>query len=180
MLSHSTSCIKVKWWGISRHNTLCQSNLCGKFLEWISSLYFCEFYCHVLVQELINSQIASTNTDLQLVLGNFNLYSFCAVLILTSRLPHEHNLELVAVREVVDEVGQLAIHWIIHLWNVNRDFFLQIDTVHLQSVNLFSLVFNLSQEWKADLVCLEDASFKLSHIINRLHHLLLVLHSEAL
>lgn len=171
--------VKVQRRYIAILNALRQGQLSRKLLQRVSPLDLLELDSHVLVQEFVDCEVSTTNADLKLSLHYANLDPLCTILVFASRFTHEHKLEFVAIREVVDKVRQFAIDRIIHDWDVYSDFLLQVDAVDFKSVYFLSLILDLIEEGQTDLVCFEDACFKLGHVLNRLHHLLLVLHSEA-
>ena len=171
--------VKVKRRYIAILNAFCQGQLSCKLLQRVSPLDLLELDSHVLVQELVDCEVSTTDADLKLSLHYANLDPLGTILVLASRFTHEHKLEFVAIREVVDEVRQFAIDGVLHDWDVYSDLLLQVDTVDFKSVYFLSLILDLVEEGQTNLVCFEDAGFKLGHVLNRLHHLLLVLHSEA-
>ena len=171
--------VKVKRRYIAILDTFRQGQLSRKLFQRVSSLDLLKLDSHVLVQELVDCEVSSTDADLKLSLHYANLDPFGTILVLACRFTHEHKLEFVAIREVVDEVSQFAIDGILHDWDVHSDLLLQVDTVDFKSVYFLSLILDLVQKGQTDLVCFEDAGFKLGHVLNRLHHLLLVLHSQA-
>ena len=59
-----------------------------------------------MIQELVKGEESTADTDLDLVFDAFDRDAFCTELIDTFRLPHEHDLQLLAVGVVVDVVGK--------------------------------------------------------------------------
>ena len=127
-------------------NALRQSQLPSKLLQRVSPLDLCELDSHVLVQEFVDCEVSTTDTDLKLSLHYPNLDPLGTILVLASRFAHEHELEFVAIGEVVDEVSQFAIHRVVHDWDVNSDLLLQVDAVDFKSVYLLSLILDLVEK----------------------------------
>ena len=125
----STGGVDVQGRHIAILDALCQGQLPGEFLQGISPLDFLELNHHVLVQELIDREISAADSDLKLAFAEANLDSLGSILVLAGRFPLEHKLELVAIREVVDEVSQLAINRIIHDWDIDSDLSLEVHAV---------------------------------------------------
>ena len=176
----SVGSVDIKGRRISVLNALCQGQLPRKLLQGISPFDFLELDHHVLVQELVDGEVSTADADLKLALAETDLDSLGSILVLAGGFSLEHKLELVAIGEVVDEVSQLAIHWIVHDRNIDSDLPLEVHAVHLEGVDLLRLVLDLGEERQADLVGLHHAILQLGHVIDRLHHLLLVLHPKPL
>jgi hypothetical protein len=112
------------------------SNLFVKALERVFTLEFFQLSRCVLVKELVNGQISTANTDINLVLVYSNMNFLGAKLIDSVTLTHEHDLELLSVGEVVNVFGQLAVHDVTLQRNVHGNSSLQVDDVLFQSGNL--------------------------------------------
>jgi hypothetical protein len=112
------------------------SNLFVKALERVFTLEFFQLSRCVLVKELVNGQISTANTDINLVLVYSNMNFLGAKLIDSVTLTHEHDLELLSVGEVVNVFGQLAVHDIALQRNVHGNSSLQVDDILFQSGNL--------------------------------------------
>jgi len=90
----------------------------------------------VLVKELIDGEVTSTNTDVDLVLVNSDGDSLGTELVNTVGLSHEHDLQLLSVGEVVDVLGKSDVNGVSLDWDVDGDAGLQVNDVLLQGVNL--------------------------------------------
>ena len=64
-----------------------------------------KFDWRVLLEELIDREITSANSDFDIVLLDLDSAPLRAELVDTFRLAHKHNLQLVAIRIVVDVLG---------------------------------------------------------------------------
>ena len=83
----------------------------------------------MLVQELVDTHVASADPDLDLVLFDSHSDFLCAELVGALALPHEHQLKFIAIRVVVDELCNAAIDCIIFDWDVDGYAGFQIDDV---------------------------------------------------
>ena len=90
----------------------------------------------VLVKELIDGEVTTTNADVDLVLVNSDGDSLGTELVNTIGLSHEHDLQLLSVGEVVDVLGKSDINGVSLDRNVNGDAGLQVNDVLLQGVDL--------------------------------------------
>ena len=115
----------------------------------------------VLVEELINGEVASTDTDVNLVLVNSDGDSLGSELVDTIGLSHEHNLELLSVGEVVDVLGKSNINLISLNGDVDGDSGLEVDDVLLEGVDLELGRLEASEELNLGLADLEVLPFKL-------------------
>ena len=94
------------------------------FIETFERIFAFELFelswC-VLVKELIYGKITTPYADSDLVLKNLHVDFLCSELVDTVALTHEHDLEFLSVREIVDVLGQLLVDQVIFDWNVNGD-----------------------------------------------------------
>ena len=106
-----------------------------------------------MVKELVNVEPATTNTNLNLI-SLFKLHSNAlgTELVDTLLLSHEHDLQLITVRVVVDVLCQLLVDHVALLWDVYSDTCLQIDnvltkllTLTLQAFNICHIVLHLTK-----------------------------------
>ena len=144
----------------------------------------------VLVQELIDGEVTSTNTDVDLVLVNSDSDSLGSELVDTIGLSHEHDLQLLSVGEVVDVLSKSNINSVSLNWDVDGDAGLQVDDVLLEGVNLELSRLKAFEELNLDLADLEVLPFKLLDVEGAadefflqvffdLEHLLLVVSTHA-
>ena len=115
---------------------LLESNLVTELLERISALQLLQLYRSVLVQELVDREETTADSDLDFIFLNPNSNLLRTELVHTRALPHEHNLQPVPIWVVVDELGHLHVHRIVFDWNVYRDAGLQFNDVVLECVAL--------------------------------------------
>ena len=118
------------------YDSFLNCNLLAESFNWILPLQLFKFNWSVLVQEFIDRQISSTNSDFDIVLLNFNSNSLGSELIDTLSLTHEHDLEFGPLWIVIDELGELLINLVVSDWNINSNSLLQVNDVLLQSLNL--------------------------------------------
>ena len=108
--------------------------------QWIMSVKCSELSGRVLVQEFVDGEVTSAHFDRNLSTVDFDADSTGAELIYTFRLSHEHDLELLLVRIVVDILGQLGVNDIGLNWDVDRDSLLDIyKFLLLHMCDLFQL-----------------------------------------
>jgi hypothetical protein len=94
------------------------------------------------------------------------MYLFSSELVDTVTLTHEHNLQLLAIWEVIDVFSQLAVDCVSLQWNVNSDASLKIDDVLLEGCDFLQscLKFKLTvleggQELDAGLLRFQELTF---------------------
>ena len=104
-------------------------DLFAEALEWISPFEFVQLSRRVLVQELINREIASTYANLDLSAFYLDCNSAGAKLIDACGFAHEHDLEFGAVREVVDVFSQFFVNDVILYRNVDGNARFKVNDV---------------------------------------------------
>ena len=112
----------------------------GHPAEWVLSLELLELSWSVLVQELVEREEAATHADLDVVLFDLDHNPLGAELVNSLRFTHEHDFEFLAIRVVIDILGELFVSWIVFDGNVDRNAGLQIDDVLVEHVNLVLVV----------------------------------------
>ena len=75
----------------------------------VLSLKFLKLRRSVLIQKLIERQVTTANSDLDLILDTLDHDALCTKLVNSLRLTHEHDLELLAVGVVIDVLRQFLI-----------------------------------------------------------------------
>ena len=96
-------------------NTVCHSThrvLTFKFLKLSGS---------VLVEELVQGEVAAANSDLNLVTNASDHHALGAELVSALGLAHEHDLELLTVRVVVDVLRKFLVDGVIFDRDVDGD-----------------------------------------------------------
>ena len=78
----------------SIHDRLLDGNFLTEPLQRVVPLELLQLNRSVLIQELINREVASSNSDLDALLLDFNGDSLGSKLIHALGFPHEHDLEL--------------------------------------------------------------------------------------
>ena len=99
----------------------------------------------MLVQELVNAHVATTHTDLNLVLFNTDVDLLGAKLVDALCLTHEHQLKFVAIWVVVDKLCHLLVDLITLDWHIDGNSCLQVNDVVLESLSFNLKVTHLPQ-----------------------------------
>ena len=134
----------------------------------------------VLVEELIDADIAAANADHDFILSYSYLDALGTKLVNPLRLSHKHDLKLVSVGIIIDIVCDPAIHNIILDWHIKCNLLLEVKDVDFESFNFLGEVPHLSQKFESLLIRLVDPVLKLFHVLDRLSHLFLVRDSNFL
>ena len=135
-------------------------------LQRVPSFDLSKLNSRVLVQELINAHVATADSHSQLALSEAHLHTLGPKLVLAGGLAEEHYLQLVAVRVVVHEVGELDVHGVVLQRDVNADLRLQLHAVELDGLYLLGLVSDLLEQLQADLIGFVDTVLELIHILH--------------
>ena len=109
--------------------------------EWISAFEFLKLYRCVLVYELVNRQVTTTDLDLDLVSLNFDHNAFGAEFVNSFRLAHEHNFELLTIWIVVDILSQFFINLISFCRDVDCNPSFKINDICFESIYLLLTFF---------------------------------------
>jgi len=88
---------------------LVDSNLLLEALHGVLALKFLELSRSVLVQELVNGKVTTTNSDVNLVLVHLDRNLLATELVDTLRLAHEHDLQLLSIGVVIDVLGNTLV-----------------------------------------------------------------------
>jgi len=152
MVSHSDGSFALHWAhvALARRSTegrvlsdnstggssLLHRHLLVETFEGIVTLKLLKLNGSVLIKELINRQVTSTDTDVDLVSVNSDGDSLGAELVNTIALTHEHNLQLLAVREVVNVLCKAFVNGVALDWDVDSNARLQVNDVLLKGLNL--------------------------------------------
>jgi len=94
-------------------------NFLGEPLDRVSPLELLKLNRSILVKELIDREVSTSNSDFDTLLLNLDGDSLGTELVNAFSLSHEHDLELGPLRVVVDELSQLLIDLVVSDWNVN-------------------------------------------------------------
>ena len=111
--------------------------------HWILSLELLKLDRGVLVEELVYGQPSSTNTNLNLFSHNLDTDAFGAKLINAFLLSHEHNLQFLAIRVVVNIFGQFLINHVALDWDIDSNSALEVDDVLAERLNLSLVILHL-------------------------------------
>lgn len=90
----------------------------------------------VLVQELVDAQVATTHSDVNLIFVNLNDDALGTELVDALRLAHEQNLKLLAVGVVIDVLGDLLVYLVVLDWDIDCDPRFQVNNVVLKCIDL--------------------------------------------
>ena len=129
-------------------NGLLDGDLLGELLQGVFPFELVELGGGVLVEELVDGEEAAADTDVYLVLLDSDPHSLRSELIDSLALTHEHDLQLLSLRVVVDELSQALVDGVVLHWDVHCDALLQLYYVVLKCFNSTS----------ASLSCLRSSS----------------------
>jgi len=102
-------------------NCLRNCHLLREFLHGIFTFQFFKLTRCVLVEELVNGEVTTTDTDVDLVFFNSDADLLATELVDTLTLTHEHDFQLLAVRVVVYVLSYALIDNIILYGDVDRN-----------------------------------------------------------
>lgn len=153
------------------HDGLLDGDLLAESLYWVLSLKLLELYRCVLVQELVDREVAAAHSDFDVVLLHFDCDSLGTELIDAFALPHEHYLELGALWIIVDELCQLSVNVVLLDWDVDGNPLLQVHDVLLERLDLNLGILQLFQQLQRRLVCFVDFLFELKDVIRAIFEL---------
>ena len=153
----------VGWWFASL-NGLLYGDAISHPAERIFSLKLLELSWSILIQELVEWEEATTHADLDIVLFDFDGNSLGSELVHTFSFAHEHNLQLLPIRVVVNIFGQLLVNGVSFDWDVDSDTGLKVDNVGAQLFDLVLLVFQLLQHVKLCGLRIVEFLFELNNV----------------
>ena len=110
-------------------NQLRHCHLVREALQRVLPLQLLQLRWCVLVEELIDGEEATADTDVDLVLVYFDADALASELVDAFTLTHEHDLQLLSVWVVVDVLSHSFVNLVLLHWDVYRDTRLQIDNV---------------------------------------------------
>jgi len=126
--------------GISNHGALLQllgdGDAFGESLHGVLAFKLLELWGSVLVKELVNGQVATTDTDINLFLVDTNVHSLGSELVDTLGFSNEEDLQLLSVGVVVNVLGNTLVNHIILGRDVHGDSRLKINDVVLEALDL--------------------------------------------
>jgi len=120
--------------------SLLEGDAVGHAAHRVLALKHLQLSGSVLVEELVEGQVAAADLDLNLVTDAHDADALAAELVHAVALTHEHDLQLLSVRVVVDVLSKLLVNRIVLNRDVHGDARLEIDDVLTQSLN-FVLAF---------------------------------------
>ena len=124
----------------------------------------------VLVQELVDLDPASANLDEELIPFDFDLDPTSTELIDALLHAKEHDLELSAVRIVIDVIGQRLVDRVALHWDVHSNTSPKLDNVGSEGLDLRLVVPDPREELQSRLVGREALLLKLQDVVSgRLH-----------
>ena len=141
-------------------------NLLAESLQGILSFELLELSWSVLVQEFVQREVTTANSDFNVIFLDLDSDSLGSELVDSLGLTHEHDLELGSFRVVIDEFSQLSIDWILLDWDVNSNSLLQVDDVLLEGINFNLSILELLQELKRGLVSLVNFFLKFKNVVS--------------
>ena len=125
-------------------NSLLYGDLLGELLERVLALELLEFNGRVLIQELVDGEVAATNPNVDPVLVNLHVDLLGSELVDALRLTHEHDLQLAALRVVVDVLREKFVCTVIFDGDIDRDPGLEVDDVGFERLDLIFTFAELS------------------------------------
>jgi len=139
-------------WGRFLTSVRCDDLLDGHSLseafQRVSSFQLLELNGRVLIQELIDGEVASTDLDLDLVSLHLDHDASRSEFVDTFRLSEEHDLQLLAVGVVIDVLRQFLVGLVALLWDVDGNSGLEIDDVALEDFDLVFCVLQVFEKVK--------------------------------
>ena len=121
-----------------------------------------------MIDELVDVQVATAGTYQKFVVFDFDCDSLGAKHICALTFAHEHDFQLISIREVVDVVSHLQVDGIILHGQVDRGFLFEFNDNVLKSG---SLDFHLSHDLEcvqASLICIEHPRLEIVHVVGEL------------
>ena len=119
----------------------------------------------MLVDEFVNTEVASAHANLNLATGHFDFDPFRTELINAGALSEEHDFQLAALRVVVDELSHLEIDLVPFDRYIDSHLPLELHNVQLQSVALLFRTPDNLQQIQALLVSSQDFLLELDDIV---------------
>lgn len=133
-------------------------------LERISPLQLLELDRRVLVEEFVDTHVAATDANQNFVLFDSHIDAFRAELVDAGAVAEEHDLQLVAVRVVVDELRHFHIDRVVAARHVDGHTSLELDDVVFQSVVLELELSDLLEQVQALRVRTKHAVLQVAHV----------------
>jgi len=152
---------------------LLNSYFLAKAFERVLALQLLQLLGRVLVEELVDGEVAAAHPYLDVVLLYFDGDSLRAELVNALGFAHEHDLELGAVGVVVDVLGQLLVDHVFLDGDVDRNSLLEVDDVLLELADLHLGVLELLEELETNLIALVNLLLHRHHEVGRLLELVL-------
>ena len=141
---------------------------CDFFAESLQRVHPVQFFKlsrSVLIQELVDGEEATTDLDLDLSTLDFDHDLAGTELVDALRLSHEHDLQLLAIRVVVDILRKVSVDRVSLDRDVDSDARLHVQDVLLESLNLDLEPADAFEQLQARLVCLEASGFDLQDVV---------------
>ena len=121
-------------------NGLANGYLLCKSLEWVSPFKLLKLTGRVSRQELVDTHIATADSDQKLAFSFAHFNAFGSKLVDSGALAEEHNLQLLTIWVVIEEFCHSFIYRIVLNRNIDGNFGLEIDCIYLELLNLCLLV----------------------------------------
>ena len=99
--------------------TLADCDALAELLHGIFTFDLLKLGRSILVKKFVNAQVATSNTDVNLVFVNLYNDTLGSELVNALSLAHEQNFELLAIGVVIDVLGNLFVYLVILDWDVN-------------------------------------------------------------
>lgn len=118
-----------------------------------------------MVQELVDREEASANSDVDPIVVDSHVDSFCTELVNALAFSHEHYLQLLALGVVVDVLCEFLVDLIVLDGDVDCDTRLQVDNVGFECINFTFTVLQLLEQFVGCLVLLVNTRFLLYYVV---------------
>jgi hypothetical protein len=126
----------LRWRHVTAFYSFLNGDLLRELLQRVVSRLLLELDRGILVNELVDGHVTTTDANLNLVLDDFHLNTLGSELVDTGAFAHEHDLELGSVRVVVDVLSDLHVNGIVTDGHVDCETGLKLDDVGLEMSNL--------------------------------------------
>ena len=117
------------------YDSLLDGNPLTDSFQRVSTLVFLKLSWSILVQKLVDWEVAASNLDLNGATLDFDHYSTWTKLIDSFGLAHEHHLQLLTIRIVVDVLWKFHIYRVCLKRDVDSNARLEIKDVLLQCID---------------------------------------------
>ena len=159
---------------------LSEGHFLRESLIWVPPFNLLQLPWGVLLKELVDRHVASTNADQNLTFLYVDLDSSRSELVHARALPQEHDFEFLPIIDAIEVLGHTLINRVILHWYIDGHLCLHSNRIVPKPFHVLLHISDLAQEVKRNLVCFKDARFKRLLVLACLEHLLLMGLSELI